>query len=520
MIFISYSHADQDAARELHHALVASGLQCWRDEKCIRAGDDFAVEITRAIRECATFVLLLSPASSSSDYVWKEVAIAHHFRRPITPVLLAKTVVSDALLPYVVRCHYWDLGRRGVRDLALDLRARVIGSGDDRGVISVTNQEFKPEMPAMPQPSEETVPLVTKNAYLASVHALNRCGLPDWSDTDLPLQGDQGGEPVTRVSWLDALAYCDWSGGCLPTGSAHALLANNTVSDAASILEWRDAGNEHHKHVCDPCTSRVVAIMDRGTRTLNVGFRCITARKPPTRRWVLIEGGTYHVGTDVRRFSQLAMRYRLPLAVTRPVLNRSMRQCVLHAYAIGDTCVTNEEYYTFTKASGKSWPPHWDARWLGRFHHPFPPRLASLPVVNVSADQAQAYCIWSRTRLPSWIEWQRAATGPTGHLYPWGSEYSPQRCNSAESERGSLASADEYPLGNSAEGVRQLCGNVAQWIVGPEGTFELRGGSWRLPCELWGVAYMFRQVESGYCAADVGFRVVSDQEYLPRCSRG
>jgi hypothetical protein len=69
---------------------------------------------------------------------------------------------------------------------------------------------------------------------------------------------------------------------------------------------------------------------------------------------------------------------------------------------------------------------------------------------------------------------------------------------------------DEYPLGDSPEGVRQLCGNVAEWVVGPEGQFELRGGSYLRPCELWGLAYAFGEAEFGFLAPDVGFRVVID----------
>ncbi len=127
----------------------------------------------------------------------------------------------------------------------------------------------------------------------------------------------------------------------------------------------------------------------------------------------------------------------------------------------------------------------------------------------MSAEDAQAYCIWSKTRLPSWLEWERAASGLARQPFPWGIDYSAARCNSVESGRGSLVAVDEYPLGDSPEGVRQLCGNVAEWAVGPQ-EFELRGGSHRMPCEIWGLAYAFRQPELEFHAPDVGFRVVID----------
>ena len=173
-------------------------------------------------------------------------------------------------------------------------------------------------------------------------------------------------------------------------------------------------------------------------------------------------------------------------------------------------CVTNEEFYAFTLTTGRPWPAHWYAGWRGRSGRPFPKRLASQPVVNVSAEQAEAYCVWSRSRLPTWMEWERAAAGPSRQPYPWGSHWSADRCNSVESERGSIVAADGYSGGDSAEGVRQLCGNVAEPVIAPGGGYEWRGGSYRLRCELWGVAYAFRRAEADARASDVGFRIVTD----------
>src|SRR4029077_14432210 len=128
----------------------------------------------------------------------------------------------------------------------------------------------------------------------------------------------------------------------------------------------------------------------------------------------------------------------------------------------------------------------------------------------VTAEDAQAYCIWSRARLPNWFEWELAAAGDEQRPYPWGTEYSPSRCNSADSGRGSPVAVNEYPLGYTPDGVRQLCGNVAEWVRGPDGRLELRGGSYRMPCKLWGLSYAFRAEEPGFSAVDVGFRVVTD----------
>jgi len=358
------------------------------------------------------------------------------------------------------------------------------------------------ELPSPTRPMH----FVTNLEYLDFVRSSGHRRPCCWNPSEPYFPYDQVDVPVTGISWADAVAYCDWAGGCLPGADASKL----PIGNITDIGEWCDAGNEWQKQVCDPHTSRAIDLVNRETPRKTVGFRCVPVRPVPPRKWIYIDGGLCCLGADVTKFRHLADIYRLPLALRRPILGRQARSYNVPGFRMSATCVMNEEYYEFTQATGNNWPCHWDAKWLGRSKRPFPARLASQPVVNVSAEDAQAYCIWSRTRLPTWFEWERAASGPTRQPYPWGVEYSPERCNSIESGRGSLASVDEYPLGNSLEGVGQLCGNVAEWVVGPEGQFELRGGSYLVSCELWGLAYAFRQAESGFYAPDVGFRIVID----------
>lgn len=133
------------------------------------------------------------------------------------------------------------------------------------------------------------------------------------------------------------------------------------------------------------------------------------------------------------------------------------------AFRIGKYPVTNGQYARFVAATGHRPPPHW------RGSSP-PPWLENHPVVNVSWHDAHAYCGWrSQTegrvyRLPSEAEWEKAARGTDGRIYPWGNDWDPSRCNSSEG-RGDWTTTPVgmYPSGVSPSGCQDMAGNVWEW---------------------------------------------------------
>jgi formylglycine-generating enzyme required for sulfatase activity len=497
MLFLSYSHDDRDEAANLQKKLVKAGVACWRDEGSLRIGDDFAAEITRAIRTCDALVLLLSPASNNADYVLKEVAMAYSLGKPILPVELRQTDVSDALLPYIVRLHRISAAKP-VSAFVDELKSQL--GQQEQSVVRLPGFQTEERAPSN---------FVTNQEYGVFMRTSYVAAPADWQGSGRPRTRPE--DPVSGVSWSEAVAYCDWAGGCLPDCPPQRPSSElPSGADGVAPHEWRMGGDEQHKYVVDAVTSEVVAMTEPNYQMRGVQFRCLPVASHPTRSWVHVDDGWCEVGTHLEAFLPLAEAYRLLHCDQRHMVARPRVQKRLHAFAISEMCVTNEEYYQFTSAMGRKWPSYWDSCWLSQFQRPFPPRLQAQPVTNVTAEQAREYCIWSRLRLPSWHEWQRVAGGEGCSPYPWGPDYNEQLCNSRESGLGSLARVDDYASGDTSEGARQMCGNVAEWTVGPDGESELRGGSWRLPCEVWGLTSVFKRVTSDYRAVDVGFRVVAD----------
>lgn len=177
------------------------------------------------------------------------------------------------------------------------------------------------------------------------------------------------------------------------------------------------------------------------------------------------------------------------------------------------------------------------------------PYFDDYPVMLVSWYGAKAYCEWAGRRLPTEAEWEKAARGTDGFIYPWGDEFDCKLGNFAEDieegtscdGRGQLAPAGSFPDGASPYGVLDMAGNVWEWVadwydgyyyvnrynevynpIGPiDGTQRvMRGGAWYGDVKYVRAAERQKNPEVDFFNDEVGFRCAqsdlpTDKGYAP-----
>jgi len=141
--------------------------------------------------------------------------------------------------------------------------------------------------------------------------------------------------------------------------------------------------------------------------------------------------------------------------------------------------VTNKQYKEFLDATG--YKPKWPMNFLKHWKNgKIPKGKENYPVVYVDYWDAKAYAEWAGKKLPTEAQWQYAAQGTDGRIFPWGDKWDPKKANVNSNGTKPVGS---YPKGASPFGVLDMAGNVAEMTDsfqddGWHWFSYIRGGSW------------------------------------------
>lgn len=201
----------------------------------------------------------------------------------------------------------------------------------------------------------------------------------------------------------------------------------------------------------------------------------------------------------------------------------------LAGFAIDRYPVTVGQFAEFIDAGGYDDPSLWSPEgWAFRLDEDIEaPRFwgedewkaylrSNHPVVGVSAFEAEAYAAFREARLPSELEWERAARGDDARDYPWGDAWDPEACGHREHGPRSTVAVGIFPRGVSPLGVHDLCGSVWQWTLDERPARSeyghhrvVRGGAWNnLPWSIGSAGRNAYRPEARF--SNIGLRLAYD----------
>jgi formylglycine-generating enzyme required for sulfatase activity len=243
---------------------------------------------------------------------------------------------------------------------------------------------------------------------------------------------------------------------------------------------------------------------------------------------VKIPGGDYIYkveGIEIEGFNDVGVDVQYPWEdMSRRFHERRMQ---IKPFYIDKYPVTNAEFKHFIDEA--HYHPKDDLNFLRDWKNgSYPEGWAKKPVTWVSQEDARAYAKWAGKRLPHEWEWQFAAQGTDGRIYPWGNDWQASAVPLPDQGRTLRGpdDVDAHSAGASPFGVMDLVGNVWQWTdeYVDEHTLGgiLRGGSYYQPQgSIWYFPQAYRNDQHGKLllmapsydrAGTLGFRCVVDAE--------
>lgn len=204
---------------------------------------------------------------------------------------------------------------------------------------------------------------------------------------------------------------------------------------------------------------------------------------------VTVQGGTYQMGTTPNEVAeavqQCTIRDEGSCLAAYGEDSYPAHQVVMDSFQIEQTEVTFEQYVAFLNSELMG--PNSHRNGCGGFpcietlnenqanavitfdsanYGLAAPITATYPVYGVTWYGAQAYCQALGRRLPTEAEWERAARGDDGRVYPWGDDWNEALAKTSRprTEAGPVP-VGTYPLGRSPYSALDLAGNVAEWVA-------------------------------------------------------
>ena len=436
--FISYSRVNSEFVVRLAKDLKAAGYDVWLDQLDIPKGARWDDAIEAAVERSSTFMIVLAPESIESQNVKDELSYAIDSGKHILPVVIRPCKIPLRLR----RFQYVDFTDKPYKESLADIKRLLSNS----------------QRLTQPPPSE--VPVYEDTG---SPSPLISGSLPQ-PEFLAPLESFREPAPENKNQLQRFM---------LPVGVAVFALA--IVGGAVAFALNRNGASA----VPPPPSPSITVTLTPAPPSMTPTITPIPAPvEVPDEHGVsmrLVSPSDFIMGSDAGMEDE-----------------GKAQLIYLDIFYIDKYEVTNSQYRACVTAGACLPPKKLNSSTRAGYYNK--PEFNSYPVVYVDWNMARNYCEWRGARLPTEAEWEKAARGPEGSVYPWGEEISCEEANFSGCQKDTAA-VSSFANAVSTYGVYNMAGNVYEWVSSlykpyPYDLFDgredleapgervLRGGSW------------------------------------------
>jgi formylglycine-generating enzyme required for sulfatase activity len=430
-VVVCYSSKDREKVMSFVARLRSMGVSVWIDYGGIDGALLWGQEIVENIEEARVLIFMASKSSVVSDNVVREVTLASENKKHILPLHLEPVKIPRSLK--------WQLA--GIQHIELfrgdnESNFRAIARSLKRLGVKI-EESVEPTKAPEPQATVET----DASPHVSIVVEHERRS----DDLKPPLEIDYGGpnalsaRPTMKGPSAPPLASRPERLGIdNDEAPAHRHTRKRTMviagvafisTVAVVLIVWFARGSQTQKQASTESQPSPISQPTKQTQD----------KPQPPAGMVYVPGGTFMMGRN-----------------GKDVAESPAHQITVAPFYIDLREVTNEDYEKFVQATSHRAPMTWT-------DEVYPLNAARKPVTGVTWDDANAYAAWAKKRLPTEEEWEFAARGTEGRLYPWGNAWQRGFANADGAGEG-LADVGSYH-GISPFGAFDMVGNAWEWTA-------------------------------------------------------
>ncbi len=404
-VFISYSRKDLAFVERLAKDLQAAGLEVWYDLSGLDGGARWGQEIQNSIEASQIFVVVLSPNSVASEWVEKEFMYANSLKKRIIPLLYQPCKVPM----WFINLHFIDVqGENYDSHFWVILKAMGVKPGDkaakDLPAASASTLQALPETSTEPAP--EKAKEKEKSFRMPRIH-------PAWI--------------MGLVGLAVVLAFAFWGLPLLAARLAPTPTPTPTVTFTQTTLPTQTA-------------TQLPTFTPTFLPLPTLGIGSTWTRPADGMVMVFVPAGNFSMGSNSSSNEE------------------PIHSVYLDAYWIDKTEVTNAMFAKCSQCGSSFSYSDTRVNYYGN------PEYENYPVIWVNWSVASAYCQWAGARLPTEAEWEKAARGMDGRIYPWGTSSPNKSFLNYNQNIGDTTAVGSYPSGASPYGALDMAGNVWEWV--------------------------------------------------------